>query len=389
MRALVLSGGGAKGSYQIGVWKALRQLGIKIDIVTGTSAGAINGALIVQGNYWKAVNVWKRLNFNKVFGEEIENDTDIDALYKTIAKNFISEGGTEVKELNNLINKNLNKRKFYNSKINYGLVTVNVTNNKLEPVELEKKDIPKDKLGEYILASASCFPAFKKMKINDNHYIDGAYYDNVPLNLAIKMGATEAIVVDLKSIGLKRITKKKIKQITISPENDLDNFLNFNPNSAKKNIKYGYNDTMKAFGKLEGNKYTFKLNELDEIEEEYKEKLKEILNILFNNIDQLREFKKLIKIDQKEKIKRQLINMIIEDFGYRYNIDNTKIYTSESFNIAVYNKLHKDLKSEKDDKTIEIYRLLKNKDYIQLKKEILLRPFDLLRAIYICIITEV
>lgn len=389
MRALVLSGGGAKGSYQIGVWKALRQLGIKIDIVTGTSAGAINGALIVQGNYWKAVNVWKRLNFNKVFGEEIENDTDMEALYKTIAKNFISEGGTEVKELNNLINKNLNKRKFYNSKINYGLVTVNVTNNKLEPVELEKKDIPKDKLGEYILASASCFPAFKKMKINDNHYIDGAYYDNVPLNLAIKMGATEAIVVDLKSIGLKRITKKKIKQITISPENDLDNFLNFNPNSAKKNIKYGYNDTMKAFGKLEGNKYTFKLNELDEIEEEYKEKLKEILNILFNNIDQLREFKKLIKIDQKEKIKRQLINMIIEDFGYKYNIDNTKIYTSESFNIAVYNKLHKDLKSEKDDKTIEIYRLLKNKDYIQLKKEILLRPFDLLRAIYICIITEV
>lgn len=389
MRALVLSGGGAKGSYQIGVWKALRQLGIKIDIVTGTSAGAINGALIVQGNYWKAVNVWKRLNFNKVFGEEIENDTDMEALYKTIAKNFISEGGTEVKELNNLINKNLNKRKFYNSKIDYGLVTVNVTNNKLEPVELEKKDIPKDKLGEYILASASCFPAFKKMKINNNHYIDGAYYDNVPLNLAIKMGATEAIVVDLKSIGLKRITKKKIKQITISPENDLDNFLNFNPNSAKKNIKYGYNDTMKAFGKLEGNKYTFKLNELDEIEEEYKEKLKEILNILFNNIDQLREFKKLIKIDQKEKIKRQLINMIIEDFGYRYNIDNTKIYTSESFNIAVYNKLHKDLKSEKDDKTIEIYRLLKNKDYIQLKKEILLRPFDLLRAIYICIITEV
>ena len=280
MRALVLSGGGAKGSYQIGVWKALRQLGIKIDIVTGTSAGAINGALIVQGNYWKAVNVWKRLNFNKVFGEEIENDTDMEALYKTIAKNFISEGGTEVKELNNLINKNLNKRKFYNSKINYGLVTVNVTNNKLEPVELEKKDIPKDKLGEYILASASCFPAFKKMKINDNHYIDGAYYDNVPLNLAIKMGATEAIVVDLKSIGLKRITKKKIKQITISPENDLDNFLNFNPNSAKKNIKYGYNDTMKAFGKLEGNKYTFKLNELDELEEEYKKTKRNFKHII-------------------------------------------------------------------------------------------------------------
>ena len=47
-RALVLSGGGGRGSYQIGVWKALRDLGIKFDIITGTSVGALNGALMVQ-----------------------------------------------------------------------------------------------------------------------------------------------------------------------------------------------------------------------------------------------------------------------------------------------------------------------------------------------------
>ena len=45
MKALVLSGGGAKGSYQLGVWKALRELNIKFDIITGTSVGALNGAL--------------------------------------------------------------------------------------------------------------------------------------------------------------------------------------------------------------------------------------------------------------------------------------------------------------------------------------------------------
>ena len=67
MRALVLSGGGAKGSYQIGVWKALRQLGIKFDLVTGTSSGAINGALIVQGSYFKALSIWNKLNFNNIF----------------------------------------------------------------------------------------------------------------------------------------------------------------------------------------------------------------------------------------------------------------------------------------------------------------------------------
>ena len=42
-RAIVLSGGGSKGSYQIGVWKALRKLKIDYQIVTGTSVGALNG----------------------------------------------------------------------------------------------------------------------------------------------------------------------------------------------------------------------------------------------------------------------------------------------------------------------------------------------------------
>lgn len=388
MRALVLSGGGAKGSYQVGVWKALRQLGIKIDIVTGTSAGAINGALIVQGSYWKALKIWNKLKFNNIFGKEINNDTELEVLYKIFAKNFLTDGGTEVKELHKLINKTLNKNRFYKSKIDYGLVTVDISNNRIKPIELQKKEIPEDKLGEYILASASCFPAFKKMVINGKEYIDGGYYDNLPINLAIKMGATEAIVVDLGAIGIKKITKKNIKQINIKPKNNLSNFLQFNPNNAKRNIKYGYNDTMKAFGKLDGNKYTFKLNEIENIEKQFKEKLKSILDILFNNVEQLESFKKLIKIDKKEKIKKELINLIIEDIGYKYNIDDTKIYTEYSFNSQVYNKVSKDLRSEKEDKTLEIYKLLKNNDYKNLKKEVLLRPFDILRAIYIYIITE-
>ena len=44
MKALVLGGGGAKGSYEVGVWKALNKLNMKFDIVTGVSIGSINGA---------------------------------------------------------------------------------------------------------------------------------------------------------------------------------------------------------------------------------------------------------------------------------------------------------------------------------------------------------
>ena len=46
--ALVLSGGGARGAYEAGVWQALTELGIKIDIITGTSVGAINAAMVAQ-----------------------------------------------------------------------------------------------------------------------------------------------------------------------------------------------------------------------------------------------------------------------------------------------------------------------------------------------------
>ena len=70
MRAVVLSGGGSKGAYQIGVWKALRKLKIKYEIVTGTSVGALNGAIMVQNNYYKAYNLWSNISMDKIFIRE-------------------------------------------------------------------------------------------------------------------------------------------------------------------------------------------------------------------------------------------------------------------------------------------------------------------------------
>ena len=56
---LILAGGGAKGAYQIGAWKALIELGIQIEAIAGTSIGAINGAFIAQGDFDKALTVWE------------------------------------------------------------------------------------------------------------------------------------------------------------------------------------------------------------------------------------------------------------------------------------------------------------------------------------------
>ena len=49
-RALVLAGGGAKGSYQIGVWRALQELDWTPDIITGASVGTLNGCLFTMGS---------------------------------------------------------------------------------------------------------------------------------------------------------------------------------------------------------------------------------------------------------------------------------------------------------------------------------------------------
>ena len=48
---LVLEGGGAKGAYQIGAWKALKEAGIRIKGIAGTSVGALNGALIAMDEF--------------------------------------------------------------------------------------------------------------------------------------------------------------------------------------------------------------------------------------------------------------------------------------------------------------------------------------------------
>lgn len=57
---LVFGGGGGKGSYQIGVWRALRKLGLenRVQVVSGTSIGSLNGALFIKGDLCQAENLW-------------------------------------------------------------------------------------------------------------------------------------------------------------------------------------------------------------------------------------------------------------------------------------------------------------------------------------------
>lgn len=64
---LVLGGGGAKGAYQIGCWKALRESGfVNFDAIAGTSVGALNAVLVAQDEFGKAESIWHDMSFGRV-----------------------------------------------------------------------------------------------------------------------------------------------------------------------------------------------------------------------------------------------------------------------------------------------------------------------------------
>jgi len=261
MRAVVLSGGGSKGSYEIGVWKALRKMHISYDIVTGTSVGALNAAFMVEGNYYKAKHLWNTLSFSYLFKEEIDNDLSTRDLVKLYGKNILLHGGMDVENLERLIKESIHVKRFFKSRVDFGLITVNSKN--LNPVEITKLEIDPNHLHDYLIASATCFPAFKKKQIKNDKYIDGGYYDNLPINLAIKMGATEIIAVDLKAIGVKqKIIDENIPITYITPNRPLANMLVFDKEDAKRGMRLGYLDTLKVYGRLEGKYFSFKKGQL-------------------------------------------------------------------------------------------------------------------------------
>ena len=241
--ALVLGGGGARGAYEIGVWQALRELGIKIDIVTGTSVGAINGAMVAQGAFDLAVSLWKELDTSMVF--------DIDV------KDIITNSGVDSSGLKQMIEKFINEDSVRNSLTDYGLVTVQFPS--MTPSYLMKNKIPTGEMTDYILASASCFPAIKSHKIGKSNYIDGAYSDILPVGLALDNGATHVIAVDLAGIGI--INKKRMDEANflkvIQCNWDLGNYFIFDRANSKRIMRLGYLDTLRAFDIFDGVYFCF------------------------------------------------------------------------------------------------------------------------------------
>ena len=275
-KAVLLGGGGAKGSYEIGVLEALMELGFDYQIVTGTSVGSLNGALFAQKDLKLAKKMWLEIDTTRVL--DLDHLSAEEISYKELGKLLLENKGLSYTNLGRLLAEVISEEKIRAMGVEFGLVTVRYP--LMQPVQLFVDQIEEGKLIDYLLASAACFPAMKKHEIDGEKFIDGGYYDNLPVDLAIERGAEEIVAVDLDAVGVmhKKKNRPNVSITTVRSEWPLGPMLLFNRAQAEQNMKQGYVDTLKAFGKLEGRKFCFRLGETNRIFQRiypYMEKLKE------------------------------------------------------------------------------------------------------------------
>ena len=259
---LVLSGGGGKGAYELGVWKALRELGLSkyISVFSGTSIGAFNSVLFAMDDMEKAEKLWEEVTMDKLVPlnkmELLKRGIGLYLGGKNLqlAKRFLSDkiehGAISNEGAVDVIEKYLDCRIIDNSsKVCFAACT-----------ELPNYNVKYFKLNEYdeeirkkiVLASASLPLIYDSTEVMGGRYIDGGIADNTPIQPVYGENCDVIIVVLLsKEANVDRGAYPHAKLIIISPENleenTLNGTLNLDTDAKRLRISEGYRDTMNRF----------------------------------------------------------------------------------------------------------------------------------------------
>lgn len=264
IKGLVLAGGGARGSYQVGVYEALLEMDWKPGVIAGTSVGCLNGAMFAMDKPDMARSMWLTIGDEQIMKKP--QDPSGQELYDFL-QDVIRRGGMDVSPLEETVRRALDEEKLRKGDVRFGLVTVNKRT--MKPLQLTLKEIPEGRLLDYMLASAACFPAFCSRSIDGEEFIDGGYNDNMPFALAARMGADELIAVDVDGIGITRPNLTGLPTTCIRSQWNLGGILEFDPETARRNMALGYQDCCRAFGKLLGTAYALRLDSRRELLERF------------------------------------------------------------------------------------------------------------------------
>ena len=207
MKALVISGGGSKGAFAGGVAQYLiQEEGRKYDIFVGTSTGSLLISHLALGKLDKIKEIYSNVNQKSIFNncpflvKNIRGNEEISINHWNVLRNFLVGKKTfgESENLRNLIENSLTIEEFETLKNGDSDVIITVSNLSLNQVEYKSiKDCTYEDYCDWIWISANYTPFMSLVRKNGCEYADGGLGSIVPIEEAIKRGATEVDVVVL------------------------------------------------------------------------------------------------------------------------------------------------------------------------------------------------
>lgn len=330
---LVFDGGGARGAYQIGAWKALKEAGVKINAVAGTSVGALNGALVCMGDVDTAEDIWRKMTFSTVMDVD---DEWMERLFRgeTTLKEFLNEGwkklkdgGIDISPLRKLIHETVDEETIRTCGIEFALLTFSVSD--FKELDLSVEDIPEGLLEDFLLASAYLL-GFKNERLHGKKYIDGGVVNNVPLNSLVKRGYENIIEVRIYGPGREprvRMPEGSVKY-EVAPRVKLGSIIEFSGKRSRQNLTIGYYDAKRVIYGLEGFIYYVEQTHGEEYYEELLSGMREI-----ERADTALKLKLPLGFSDKE-----LFMGMLEAAAKIFQIPKYQIYTDEQLYDIVYEK---------------------------------------------------
>ncbi|HHG3337777.1 patatin-like phospholipase family protein [Vibrio parahaemolyticus] len=208
--AVVLAGGGAKGAAHIGVLKALEEMHIPVDIITGTSMGAYVGGLYATGmsadeiesfiysvdwnsGYRDRVDRSQRRVRDKEYEDRYQITTDLGLRFGEVrAPTGVVQGQNMLRVLRETTGNLGRFDSFDELAIPYRSVATDI-------LELDEVVIGNGYLVDAMMASMSVPGALPPYKLNGHMLVDGGVVNNMPVDVARAMGADVVVAVDIST----------------------------------------------------------------------------------------------------------------------------------------------------------------------------------------------
>ncbi|MGN0165741.1 MAG: patatin-like phospholipase family protein [Lachnospiraceae bacterium] len=260
---LCFSGGGGKGAYEMGVWKALRHLGKNFEItaVSGASIGALNGAFFATGDYEHAVKVWSEISQSDFFDFTSEfrlsRDYLCDILYKELDYDKIKFSSIKL-----YVNTTVTPDYFtFPNVVEEVKAYARMHREQLSEQYYCLNDMDKERIRQLLLASTALPGIYPPVEIDGKRMVDGGMTDNVPIRPLIEDEECSNLIVVMCGKDNEYdiyLASRAEEIIEIRPSRDigelLDGTLDFTPDSIAFRMQLGFYDTLRIFDMQERKK---------------------------------------------------------------------------------------------------------------------------------------